>query len=116
MILPLHSNGESTPGVWCAVMGPQVQERCWNPGESVRATEMLKGQAYLVPLLTGKAEGEKGRLRCEFSQYLKGGWKEEGARLFSVAYSDRTRDERQELKRAKFQSEHQETLMYCTGD
>lgn len=113
MILPLLSNGESTPGVWCPVMGPQVQERCWNPGECQSRRD---AEGTGVPLLTGKAEGGKGRLRCEFSQYLKGGWKEEGARLFSVAYSDRTRDERQELKREKFQSEHQETLLYCAGD
>lgn len=64
------------------------------------------------------AQTKRKGLRRDLSdvhRYLKGGWKEERARLFSVVLNNRTRDSGHKLKHKRF-SEYQEIPFHCGGD
>jgi len=49
-------------------------------------------------------------------KYLKGGYHEDGAKLFSVVPSNRTRGNGHNLKEQKVPSEHEEELLPSEGD
>ena len=49
-------------------------------------------------------------------KYLKGGYHEDGAKLFSVVPSNRTRGNGHSLKEQKVPSEHEEELLPSEGD
>ena len=80
-----------------------------------RATKMMKGLGHLSCEERLRELGLfRGHLICVY-KYLKGACKE-GAGLFSVMPSDRTRGSGHKLKHREVPSGHQETLFHSEGN
>lgn len=103
--------------------GTTETRTCWSKSTK-RVTKIFNGQEHLTQekrLRNMKLFSlEKRRLTLIFIpfwyKYLKGGSKEDGARLFSVFPSERTRHHGGRLKHRKFCLSKKILFFYCEGD
>jgi len=121
----LLSTGDATPGVLSPVLGLPVGERHGHAGESA-----VKGhqddEGAVTSLRGGKAERagavQPGEERAQGDlinvyQYLQGECKENGARLFPVVPSERTRGSGYTLKHRSFSwNIMKHFLCHCEGE
>ena len=109
----LLSTDEATPGVLCAALKYEREVELLERVQR-RATKVVEGlscEERLWELGEKKAQG--GSYQCNVYKYLKGGCREDGARLFSAVLSARTRGSGHKLK---WRVCCPNSRKYCEGD